>query len=82
MDLREEMRNRIELAHPDAKIQFNDMTGGGDHWEATIISEAFEGMNRLARQRSIYAALGDLMSGPIHAFTFRTLTPKQAREEG
>ena len=82
MDLRDEMKKRIELAHPDAQIQFNDMTGGGDHWEAIIISERFEGMNRLARQRSIYAALGELMAGPIHAFTFRTLTPKQVEEEG
>ena len=82
MDLRDEMKQRIQAAHPDAQIQFNDMTGGGDHWEAMIISEGFEGMSRLARQRSIYAALGELMEGPIHAFTFRTLTPKQAQEEG
>ena len=82
MDLREEMKRRIQEAHPDAEIQFNDVTGGGDHWEAMIVSEGFEGMNRIARQRSIYAALGDLMTGPIHAFTFRTLTPKQVQEEG
>ena len=81
MDLVAEMTNRIKAVYPDADIQFQDLTGGGDHWEARIVTEAFEGLSRLQRQRSIYAALGELMQGPIHALTFRTLTPGQAQEE-
>ena len=77
----EEMIQRIQAVYPDAKIELTDMTGTADHWQAVIVSSRFEGMGRLARQRSIYAALGELMAGPIHALTFKTLTPKQQEEE-
>jgi BolA protein len=46
-----------------------------------IVSQDFEGMSRLQRQRGVYAALGELMHGPIHALTFRTLTPEQFEME-
>jgi len=81
MDLVGEMRARIVSAHPEATIEFNDLTGGGDHWQATIVAPTFAGLSRIARQRSIYAALGELMQGPVHAFTMRTLTPAEAAEE-
>ena len=81
MNIQEEMIQRIQAVYPDAKIELTDMTGTADHWQAVIVSSQFEGMGRLARQRSIYAALGELMAGPIHALTFKTLTPKQQEEE-
>jgi len=81
MDLVAEMQARIVSAHPEAAVEFNDLTGGGDHWQATIIAPTFAGMSRIARQRSVYAALGELMHGPIHAFTMRTLTPAEAAKE-
>jgi len=81
MDIVTEIKKRIQAAYPDAEIALKDMTGGGDHWEAHIISSLFEGQSRLQRQRGVYAALGELMHGPIHALTFRTLTPEQAKEE-
>ncbi len=80
MELRDEMIRRIQIAFDDAEIQLMDMTGGGDHWEARIVSEAFEGMSRVNRQRAVYAALGELMHGPIHALTFKTLTPAEKEE--
>ncbi len=30
----------------------------------------------------VYAALGDLMQGPIHALAMQTLTPEEWRREG
>jgi stress-induced morphogen len=78
MSLRDEMERRIRAKLPDAEIELNDMTGGGDHWQAVIISSAFEGKTTLMRQRAVFEALGELMHGPIHAFTVRTLTPAQA----
>lgn len=77
-DLRDEMIRRIREKLPDAQVELSDMTGGGDHWQAVVVSSAFEGKTPLARQRAIYDALGDLMHGPVHAFTVRTLTPAQA----
>ena len=81
MDIQNEISERIKASFADAKVLLTDMTGGGDHWQATIISTAFEGMSRLQRQRSVYAALGELMHGPIHALTFQTLTPEQHAKE-
>ena len=78
MDIQEEIIKRIHTAFPDAQVQLRDMTGARDHWQAVIVSAAFEGMSRINRQRSVYAALGDLMHGPIHALTFQTKTPDQA----
>ena len=59
MDIQNEISERIKSSFADAQVVLTDMTGGGDHWQATIISTAFEGMSRLQRQRS--AALGELM---------------------
>lgn len=55
--------------------------GGGGHFRALIVSAAFHGQNPVARQRSVYALLGDAMRGAIHALALRTLTPEEwARE--
>ena len=50
----------------------------GAHFEATIVSAAFEGKSRVARHQLIYAALGDHMREAIHALSFKTLTPDEA----
>ena len=49
----------------------------GAHFEATIVSPAFEGKSRVARHQLIYAALGDHMKEAIHALSFKTLTPDE-----
>ncbi|HRH80012.1 MAG TPA: BolA family protein [Thiobacillaceae bacterium] len=50
---------------------------GGGHYRLTIVSPRFAGMNSLARHRSIYAALGDLMQGSIHALSITALSPDE-----
>jgi BolA protein len=50
---------------------------GGGHFRATIVSPRFAGLSRLEAQRLVYAALGDLMRGEIHALAMTTLTPEQ-----
>lgn len=51
--------------------------GGESHFEAEIVSQAFEGLSRLARQRAVNAALSDLLAGPVHALSLKTLTPEE-----
>ena len=79
MTLQDDMLQRIRAVMPDADITLNDM-GGGDHWEAVIISSHFEGKTPIARHRAVYGALGELMHGPVHLLTMRTLTPSQAKD--
>ena len=54
-----------------------DVKGDGQHFEAVIVSAAFEGKSRIQRHQLVYAALGDRMRQEIHALSMRTLTPPE-----
>ncbi|CAN5314413.1 BolA family transcriptional regulator [soil metagenome] len=49
----------------------------GAHFEASIVSTAFEGKSRIQRHQLVYAALGDHMREAIHALSFKTMTPAE-----
>lgn len=51
--------------------------GGGGHFHAVIVSAAFRGQSQVARQRTVFALLGDAMHTTIHALALRTLTPEE-----
>ncbi len=59
-----------------AHIEVTDLTGTKDHWEALIVSDAFAGKSRIQQHQMVYAALGEWMSGPIHALALKTYTPE------
>ena len=66
----------IQQGLPGARV---DVRGeDGVHFEALVISPDFAGKLPLARHRMVYATLGDLMGGAIHALSLRTLTPEEA----
>ena len=56
-----------------------EVAGDGRHFQALIVSPAFEGRSRIARHQQVYAALGDRMRQEIHALSMRTLTPAEFR---
>jgi acid stress-induced BolA-like protein IbaG/YrbA len=51
--------------------------GDGHHFEAVIVSAAFEGKRPIARHQMVYAVLGDRMKAEIHALSMKTLTPSE-----
>lgn len=53
---------------------------GGGHFDVVIVAAAFRGMNRLARQRAVYAALGSTVGNEIHALSMQTFTPEEWSE--
>lgn len=53
------------------------MQSGGGHFFATIVSASFEGCSRVARHKLVYAALGELMTSDIHAFSMQVFTPSE-----
>ncbi|MFO1325681.1 MAG: BolA family protein [Burkholderiales bacterium] len=59
-----------------------EVSGDGHHWEAVIVSAAFEGLSRVKQHQLVYAALGDRMREEIHALSMQTLTPAQWAERG
>lgn len=52
--------------------------GGETHFNVEIISQAFAGQNRVARQRQVYALLADELNERVHALSLITLTPEEA----
>ena len=50
--------------------------GGGGHFRVVVVSPRFEGASRVAAQRMVYAALGELLEQDIHAVQMQTLTPE------
>ena len=59
-----------------------EVAGDGQHWEAVIVSAAFDGMSRVKQHQLVYAALGDRMREEVHALSMQTLTPAQWEARG
>jgi acid stress-induced BolA-like protein IbaG/YrbA len=57
--------------------------GDGHHFQATIVSAEFAGLNRVKRQQRVYQTVMDkLNSGELHALSLRTLTPDEWKASG
>ncbi|MCB1876554.1 MAG: BolA family transcriptional regulator [Chromatiales bacterium] len=71
----ETVRNMIESGLPGSSAT---VTGDGAHFDAIVVSEAFESMNTLKRQRAVFATLGDsITSGALHALNIKAYTPEE-----
>ncbi len=70
-----EVEKLIKAGLPDATVR---VSGEGCNLEAVVVSPHFEGKLPVARQKLVYAALGDLItSGALHAVTIKAYTPEQ-----
>jgi stress-induced morphogen len=74
MPTAEDIKRRIEDAIPQAAADVEDLTGGGDHFRATVASPAFAGRSRIEQHRMVYDVFGDEVGGPIHALSIKTQT--------
>ena len=50
---------------------------GESHFTVEVVSSAFEGQNRLARQRTVNAALADLLAERVHALAIKAKAPSE-----
>jgi BolA family transcriptional regulator, general stress-responsive regulator len=50
---------------------------GESHFNVAVVSAAFAGKNRVARQRLVYGLLADELRTDIHALSLTTLTPEE-----
>lgn len=61
---------------PDASVTVEDLTGGGDHLQVSVVSEAFRDLSRVRQHQLVYGALQEeLASEAIHALALRTACP-------
>lgn len=73
----EQVKSAIEAALTDARVQVRDLTGGGDHYEAIVISPDFEGKSLVKQHQLVYGALkAEMASEAIHALALKTYTPE------
>lgn len=77
----DEVVEKIKASLPDAEIRIQDLTGSQDHFQVTVVSDAFEGEPLIKRHRMIYDALAEEMKGPIHALSLQTFTFEQWQDE-
>jgi BolA protein len=52
--------------------------GGQTHYRLTLVSTAFQGLSRVARQRSVYQALREEFETGLHALSLDLKTPAEA----
>ena len=74
MPTADELKARIESGIPDSTASVQDLTGGGDHFRAEVVSPAFAGLSRIDQHKLVYAVFGDEIGGPIHALSLKTST--------
>lgn len=60
------------------ECEFVEILGeDGAHFEGTIVSSLFEGLNRVKQHQLVFNALGDKMKSEIHALSMKTYTPNE-----
>ena len=74
-----ELKERIESALPGARASVEDLTGGGDHFRAEVVSDRFAGLSRIDQHKLVYDVFAEEIGGPIHALSLKTITPEGSR---
>ena len=69
---------RLAIINDSAKHSghMGDDGSGESHFTVEIESAAFAGLNRLARQRAVIAALGDIVGQRVHAVAIKASVPE------
>lgn len=91
--VKQSMSRKLGEAFTPAKLVINDdsdqhaghggskgLRSGETHFSVEIVSEAFQGMNRVKRQRAVYAVLDEEIKGGVHALSLVTKTPEEASD--
>jgi len=74
----EQVVSMIQAEMPDAEVSVSDLTGGGDHFEVTVVSTQFEGRTLVQQHQMVYRAVQQAMSSEaIHALALNTYTPEK-----
>jgi len=71
----EELEQRIASALPGAEVSVEDLTGGGDHFRAEVVSDHFAGLSRIEQHKLVYDVFGSDVGGAIHALSIKTSIP-------
>ena len=83
----EKMRTRLTATFAPLDCQLVDdshlhaghagAASGAGHYSIRIVSDRFDGLNRVARHRLVYDCLRDMMTSDIHALNIIALAPSE-----
>jgi BolA protein len=86
-DRMERIRSRLAATFAPIECQLTDEShmhaghagaaSGAGHYHLRLVSERFEGVNRVARHRLVYDCLRDMMHSDIHALTIIAFAPSE-----
>ena len=71
-----EIAQMIKESIPDAVVRIAALRGDGDHYAASIISNAFKGKTRVQQHQMVYAAMQGRMGNELHALALQTSAPE------
>jgi BolA protein len=90
MSVADTMRRKLNERFAPARLEITDDSarhighaghpggagqGGETHFSVVIVSAAFAGLGRVARQRLVYETLAAELAGGVHALALTTLAP-------
>ncbi len=79
----QQVEEMIKAQMPDAQVQVQDLTGGGDHYQVMVVSSQFEGKGLVQQHQLVYGSLRQAMSSEaIHALALKTYTPQAWQAAG
>ncbi len=79
----DQVKAMIKDGLPDAEIQIQDLTGGGDHYQVVVVSSHFEGKTLVQQHQLVYGAVNQAMTTEaIHALALKTYTPDSWAQAG
>ncbi len=63
----------LRAGFPGDEVAATDRTGGGDHFQVTVVSPRFDGLSLVEQHKLVYAALAEpLADGTIHELRIST----------
>ena len=92
MSVADSIRSKLTTAFAPRELDVTDESarhaghsgsrpGGETHFNVRIVSDSFEGVSRVERQRRVYATLAEELKGRVHALSLTTLTPAEVWQE-
>ena len=93
MAMAEVIEEKLRAALTPARLEIRDDShkhaghagwreGGETHFHVTVVSAAFDGQTRVARQRRVYEVLAAELADSVHALQLVTRTPDEDAKVG
>ncbi len=77
--IHQRLTEQFQPLHLEIENESHQHSGDGSetHYRVLLASEKFQNLNRVERQRAVYALFDDQFKTGLHAFSLRALTPEE-----